>query len=96
MGLKTNGVLPKILKIFMTFLSRTLRLSASLGAQLLFKNTSAPVSFSALRGRNGANCNETRQYWIGMELPYDATDVVAKELLVRCFRRELLKAVEKR
>ena len=36
----------------------------------------------ALRNRG----NETRKYWIGMELPHDAVDVEGGELLVRCFR----------
>ena len=38
------------------------------------------------RGRNGLSCNESRKYWFGMELPWNAPDAQAKELLVRCFR----------
>ncbi|CAJ1349731.1 unnamed protein product [Effrenium voratum] len=32
------------------------------------------------------SCNETRKYWIGVELPPDAKDAEAGDLLVRCFR----------
>ncbi|CAK9066377.1 unnamed protein product [Durusdinium trenchii] len=33
--------------------------------------------------RNGLSCNESRKYWFGMELPWNAPDAQAKELLVR-------------
>lgn len=32
------------------------------------------------------SCNETRRYWIGMELPSDAVEALAGEQMVRCFR----------
>ena len=33
-----------------------------------------------------ANCNETRKYWIGVELPANAEDAQAEELFIRCFK----------
>ena len=32
------------------------------------------------------SCNETRRYWIGMELPPLAAETEAGEQMVRCFR----------
>eukprot|EP00434_Breviolum_minutum_P005970 symbB.v1.2.005264.t1/scaffold286.1/size306100/3 len=35
---------------------------------------------------NCQSCNETRKYWIGVELPADAEEAEAEDLMVRCFR----------
>ena len=32
------------------------------------------------------NCNETRKYWIGMELPANAEDAQAEQFFIRCFK----------
>ena len=32
------------------------------------------------------NCNETRKYWIGMELPANADDASAEQFFIRCFK----------